>query len=191
MEVWRDKCLKGSLRVARPGELARKIIDIVADDQDMEPQSVVHTHLCILLAEGDDLELKRPRMASTTPRTSTSDDAPDAFLSNGNGVNGNRDSLPRLTASKSVSHLDTQGITDLTSARTTLDGAGILTASGRTAGGMTLEVRTVAQCLVSMTELTPRRSRKPTLPSSPPPPTRRGQYVDKTLRILSNRWLVG
>ena len=31
MEVWRDKCLKGSLRVARPGELYRKIVDIVAD----------------------------------------------------------------------------------------------------------------------------------------------------------------
>lgn len=33
MEVWHDKCLPGSLRVARPGELARKILDIVADDQ--------------------------------------------------------------------------------------------------------------------------------------------------------------
>lgn len=69
MEVWRDKCLKGSLRVARPGELYRKIVDIVTDDQDSEPESVVHTHLCILLAEGDDLELKRPKMfSSATPR---------------------------------------------------------------------------------------------------------------------------
>ncbi|CBJ32860.1 expressed unknown protein [Ectocarpus siliculosus] len=69
MEVWHDKCLPGSLRVARPGELTRKILDIVADDQDKEPSQVVHTHLCILLAEGDDLELKRPRMFSsvTTP----------------------------------------------------------------------------------------------------------------------------
>lgn len=69
MEVWHDKCLPGSLRVARPGELARKIADIVVDDQDMEPEQVVHTHLCILLAEGDDLELKRPKMftASTPP----------------------------------------------------------------------------------------------------------------------------
>lgn len=33
----------------------------------VSPQ-VVHTHLCILLAEGDDLELKRPRMfSSLTP----------------------------------------------------------------------------------------------------------------------------
>ena len=73
MEVWHDKCLPGSLRVARPGELARKILDIVADDQDKEPEQVVHTHLCILLAEGDDLELKRPKMFSSaspamTPR---------------------------------------------------------------------------------------------------------------------------
>ncbi|CAM9819708.1 unnamed protein product, partial [Ectocarpus sp. 8 AP-2014] len=65
MEVWHDKCLPGSLRVARPGELTRKILDIVADDQDKEPSQVVHTHLCILLAEGDDLELKRPRMFSS------------------------------------------------------------------------------------------------------------------------------
>lgn len=72
MEVYKDKCLKGSLRVARPGELARKIIDIVTDDQDAEPEAVVHTHLCILLAEGDDLELKRHRMFSTprlTPKS--------------------------------------------------------------------------------------------------------------------------
>lgn len=76
MEVWHDKCLPGSLRVARPGELARKIVDIVADDQDKEPEQVVHTHLCILLAEGDDLELKRPKMfpkAGTTPRAQPSD----------------------------------------------------------------------------------------------------------------------
>ncbi|CAM9640748.1 unnamed protein product [Ectocarpus fasciculatus] len=65
MEVWHDKCLPGSLRVARPGELTRKILDIVADDQDKEPAQVIHTHLCILLAEGDDLELKRPRMFSS------------------------------------------------------------------------------------------------------------------------------
>lgn len=66
MEVWHDKCLPGSLRVARPGELARKIADIVVDDQDVEPDEVVHTHLCILLAEGDDLELKRPKMFSAS-----------------------------------------------------------------------------------------------------------------------------
>lgn len=69
MDVWRDKCLRGSLRVARNGELARKIADIVADDQDSEPENVVHTHLCILLAEGDDLDLKRPRIANSTPRS--------------------------------------------------------------------------------------------------------------------------
>ena len=83
MEVWRDKCLKGSLRVARPGELYRKIVDIVADDQDSEPESVVHTHLCILLAEGDDLELKRPKMfSSATPRDN---EALRGFGSNGGG----------------------------------------------------------------------------------------------------------
>ncbi|CAM9813963.1 unnamed protein product [Scytosiphon promiscuus] len=79
MEVWHDKCLPGSLRVARPGELARKIVDIVTDDQDKEPEQVVHTHLCILLAEGDDLELKRPKMfskGSSTPRAPVGDAAP-------------------------------------------------------------------------------------------------------------------
>lgn len=64
MAVWRDTCLKGSLRVVRPGELERKIVDLVTDDQDSEPENVVHTHLCILLAEGDDLELNRPRMSN-------------------------------------------------------------------------------------------------------------------------------
>lgn len=73
MEVWKDKCLKGSRRVARAGELARRIADIVADDEDAEPESVVHTHLCILLAEGDDLDLKRTRMQGTgTPRAGAS-----------------------------------------------------------------------------------------------------------------------
>lgn len=73
MAVWRDKCLHGSLRVARPGELARKISDIVTDDQDTELEQVVHTHLCILLAEGQDLDLKPPvkMFASATPPKKT------------------------------------------------------------------------------------------------------------------------
>lgn len=94
MEVWRDKCLKGSLRVARPAELERKIIDIVTDDQDAEPESVVHTHLCILLADGDDLELKRPRMFSATPR------ALDAL---------ERDGFPKMKHSKSLCSIDASG----------------------------------------------------------------------------------
>lgn len=100
MDVWRDKCLKGSLRVARPGELSRKIVDLVSDDQDCEPESVVHTHLCILLAEGDDLELKRPRMFSgTTPHGALSQ---VGFNSEDNKVGG-------LKHSKSLGNLDSAG----------------------------------------------------------------------------------
>eukprot|EP00752_Nemacystus_decipiens_P008082 g7223.t1 len=129
MEVWHDKCLPGSLRVARPGELARKILDIVADDQDKEPEQVVHTHLCILLAEGDDLELKRPKMFSSaspahTPRL-TSQQTPRLSAPSPAGS---------LKHSKSVGNLDLGGSADK-------DGAvagGIRSASGdanSTAGG--------------------------------------------------------
>lgn len=89
MEVWRDKCLMGSLRVVRPGELERKIADIVADDQDAEPDSTVHTHLCILLADGDDLELNHPRIRCKMPRppgepsNSGRPPKPSPFVSNG------------------------------------------------------------------------------------------------------------
>lgn len=124
MDVWKDKCLRGSLRVARPGELARKIVDIVADDQDADPESVVHTHLCILLAEGDDLELKRPRMASMTPRTSEENAVP--FVANGVSKHA------RLSGSKSTGHLDTSLLQDFNSE------GGVLVTRG--AGAMTLEV---------------------------------------------------
>lgn len=112
MEVWKDKCLWGSLRVARAGELARKVVDIVADDQDSEPESVVHTHLCILLAEGDDLELKRPRMFPTTPSVASvalakvqgqGQQSPGFFSSTG-GVPADGGSKP-LRTSKSMGNV--------------------------------------------------------------------------------------
>lgn len=112
MEVWNDKCLRGSLRVARPGELARKILDIVADDQDKEPEQVVHTHLCILLAEGDDLELKRPKMfsAAPTPRLTAGGSAASP------SVRGLSHSKSLGTMDLSQANLDRDGNTRLRSA---------------------------------------------------------------------------
>lgn len=114
MNVWRDKCLPGSLRVARPGELARKILDIVADDQDKEPDQLVHTHLCILLAEGDDLELRRPKMfqAPTPTPSSQSSARPRSArqLTAGGGGGGAAGPSPssqrRLKQSKSLGPAD-------------------------------------------------------------------------------------
>lgn len=144
MEVWRDKCLRGSLRVARPGELARKIADIVADDEDAEPESVVHTHLCILLAEGDNLDLKRPRMLGTTSRDGSK---PGAFLTTGGG---SVDVQRALAATKSVGNMDTTGgaaprSRELTGRASSFPGSGDL-ASGtglmeRDVGNMSYEVR--------------------------------------------------
>ena len=113
MEVYKDKCLKGSLRVARPGELARKIVDIVSDDQDAEPEAVVHTHLCILLAEGDDLELKRPRMFPSTPR---------AILSSSqHGSSGDR----VIKHSKSLGNLSSGAGNPVDLSQVTLDDNGV------------------------------------------------------------------
>lgn len=125
MEVWRDKCLKGSLRVARPGELARKVADIVADDEDAEPESVVHTHLCVLLAEGDDLDLKRPRMLGTTMRADLMKTG--TFMSTGGA---SADVQRALT--KSVGNMDSS-----TRSKELTTGTGLQERDG----GMTYEVR--------------------------------------------------